>query len=97
MVLIIRLGGGFLLAIIPWLHREPGSVWITVAAVWLAGPLFQILLVGVEVLAGSGGQRSLPDDPMRILIGWSVGPSIVTVLLLAFPSARRAYGLELAD
>ncbi len=93
-VLWLRLGGAFLLAIILWLYRRPASIWIALTSVWLAGPPLQMLLMGVEILAASEGQRSLPSDPLRILIWWSIGPSIMTIFLLAFRSSRRAYGLD---
>lgn len=59
-VLLLRLGGALFLAILLLFCRNPASVWITLTSVWLAGPPFQWLLTGVQLLALSGAQRSLP-------------------------------------
>ena len=59
-VLLLRLIGAFLLALLLWFFRNPASCWIAVTSVWLAGPPLQMLLVGIEVLVASSGQNSLP-------------------------------------
>ena len=93
-VLWFRVGGAFLLAIILWRFRTSASVWIALTSVWIAGPPLQMLLVGIEVLAVSGGERSLPSDPIKTIVLFCVGPAIVTLFLVGFRSSRRAYGLE---
>lgn len=95
-VLLARLGGAFILAGLLWFFRNPASIWITVTSVWLAGPPFQMLLSGIVILAASAGQRSLPGAPMSTMILSCTGPAVVTVLLLAFRSSRRAYGVGFA-
>ena len=93
-VLLLRLGGAFLLALLLWFFRNPASCWVTVTSVWLAGPPLQMLLIGIEVLAASSGQHSLPTHPLKIFMWWSVGPAIVTICLLGFSSSRAAYRLR---
>jgi hypothetical protein len=92
-VLLLRLSGAFVLAFLLLWFRTPASIWITGTSVWLAGPPLQMLLTGIEVLAASGGQRSLPTFPLDILVRWSVGPATITFCLLAFRSSRDAYGI----
>jgi hypothetical protein len=92
-VLLLRLVGAFLLALLLTLRRAPASIWIAVTSVWLAGPVLQMLLAGIVLLAATAGQRSLPASPFHLLAWWSFGPAIVTFCLLAFRSSRAAYGL----
>src|SRR5438046_6231698 len=58
-VLLLRLGGALLLALLLAFVRTPASIWIAVTSVWLAGPPLQMLLTGIFLLSASGGQVSV--------------------------------------
>jgi hypothetical protein len=96
-VLLFRLFGAIFLACLLWFVRKPASIWITTTSVWLAGPPLQMLLTGIFILARTGAQRSTIDDPLKAVLVLSIGPAIVTWLLLAFRSSRKAYGLSRED
>jgi hypothetical protein len=93
-VLLLRLVGAFVLAALLLFVRKPASVWMAVTSLWLAGPPFQLLLMGIEMLVLTGGHQSVPPYPGQVLIRSSIGPAVVTLCLLAFRSSRRAYGLS---
>ncbi|MEA3050863.1 MAG: hypothetical protein QOG84_2699 [Sphingomonadales bacterium] len=93
-VLLLRLVGAFVLAALLFFVRKPASVWMAVTSLWLAGPPFQLLLIGIEMLVLTGGHQSVPPHPSQVLVRSSIGPAVVTLCLLAFRSSRRAYGLS---
>ncbi|HEY0311627.1 MAG TPA: hypothetical protein VGC56_03950 [Allosphingosinicella sp.] len=93
-VLLLRLAGAVLLALLLVFVRKPASVWIAVTSLWLAGPPLQMLLTGIVLLSASAGQQSLPPFPLRLLLWWSIGPAVATLCLLGFRSSRKAYGIS---
>src|SRR5688572_24002866 len=68
----LRLVGAFFLAALLWSHRRPESIWIAVTSVWLAGPPLQMMLIGMEGLAASGGRISVPPQGFPILVWWNI-------------------------
>lgn len=47
-----------------------------------------ILGAAVLVLPGNSGSLFMPDDPIGYV--WAVGPTVLAVVIIGWPSARRA-------
>ena len=82
-----------LLAVLLLRSRNPASLFVTIAAVWLAGPPLTFLLHGIFILAVSVGQTSWAGSSFEWLFRASLFPAFISIALLAPRDVRRAYGL----
>jgi hypothetical protein len=92
-VVLLRAVGAIVLAGLLLVVRKPAALWVAIVAIWLSGPPLTYLLVGIFLLAASGGQRSIPAS--WAFLGWSVVfPLFVTACLLGSQRVRQHYGIS---